>query len=470
MIGISHGFNFMENLFSFLGILLFVSIIKYIEYTFIQKKMNEKILGQNKIFLLYSVYFIIVFVVYCMKDVPYLLLPIPAAVMILTLLLDHEISIIMSMIITYISFLIIGGDLSFLLFFGITGIASTLIVQHLGKRNRIVSVTLLQIGVNLLLLFSLSEMNPMGLYEGVIPYFYVLINSVLSIIITVGSLPFFESVYRISTPGRLLDLTNPDQPLMKRLVMETPGTYHHSLTVANLAEAAAKVIGADPLLVKVGAYYHDIGKLVKPQYFKENQTVHNPHDDILPYNSAKIIIKHVADGVRLGEEYKLPKPVLDIIAQHHGTSTVKYFYFLAQKTGEEIKKEDYAYPGPNPISKESGIVMLADIIESAVRSLTKEKKNMEDIEVFMRHLIKDKMDEGQLDQCQLTMKDIYEVQKAFLSVFHGMYHDRIRYPGNETYYKGGGIHDHTVVQSGRAGIAERNKKKYRDSHNKSTSA
>jgi len=227
-----------------------------------------------------------------------------------------------------------------------------------------------------------------------------------------------------------LELSNPNQPLLKKLLLEAPGTYHHSILVGNLAEVAAEEVGANPILARVASQYHDIGKIKRPYFFKENQLGNdNPHNKITPNLSTLIITSHVKDGVELAKQYKLPKVITDVIEQHHGTTLVKYFYLTLKNSSEnpdEINEEDFKYPGPIPTSKEAAIIMLADSVEAAVRSIN--EPNQDKIQKMVNNIVKSRLDEGQLDNSDLTLMDINKIKKSFLKVFTGIYHKRIEYP------------------------------------------
>jgi putative nucleotidyltransferase with HDIG domain len=225
-----------------------------------------------------------------------------------------------------------------------------------------------------------------------------------------------------------LELSNPNQPLLKKMLFEAPGTYHHSILVGNLAESAANEIGANSILTRVGSYYHDIGKIKRPYFFKENQiTNDNPHDKITPKLSTLIITSHVKDGLELAEHYKLPGIVKDIIEQHHGTTLVKYFYAMAVNgSNQNIEDATFRYEGPKPQSKEAAVVLLADSVEAAVRSLN--NPSVVDMEKMLNKIVKEKMDDGQLDDAELTMKDIGKIKLAFMRVLEGMFHSRVEYP------------------------------------------
>jgi putative nucleotidyltransferase with HDIG domain len=256
------------------------------------------------------------------------------------------------------------------------------------------------------------------------------VNGLVSAVLAIGLLPYLETAFDITSAIRLLELSNPNHPLMRTLLMEAPGSYHHSMIVGNLAEAAAEAVGADALLARVQAQYHDIGKTRRPYFFIENQYgADNPHDRIAPSLSTLIITSHVKDGLELARQYKLPKVVVDVIPQHHGTDMVKYFYHKAMESAKEdeiIDKKDFSYPGPPPQSKETAIVMLADSVEAAVRSLKEPTPGR--IEGVVRKLIKDRLHSGQLDESDLTFKDLDKIAEAFVRVLAGLFHHRIEYP------------------------------------------
>ena len=233
-------------------------------------------------------------------------------------------------------------------------------------------------------------------------------------------------VFRIPTVFELRELGDPNHPLLRQLLLRTPGTYHHSLLVGNLAERAAEVIGSDPLVARVGAYYHDIGKMRNPTAFIENQTGANPHDELDPLVSAGIVAAHIKDGLALADRYNLPAQIREMIPGHHGTSLVKYFFQLAQQRGQAPEERSYRYPGPRPRSKEAGIVMLADGTEASVRSLT--EKNPETIRAMVDRIIDERVADGQLDECDLTFRDVQKIRDAFCELLLGVYHERIPYP------------------------------------------
>ncbi|MBE3583246.1 MAG: HDIG domain-containing protein [Limnochordaceae bacterium] len=260
-----------------------------------------------------------------------------------------------------------------------------------------------------------------------------LVNGLSDAIITLGLLPYLESVFGITSSIRLLELSNPNQPLLRKLMLETPGTYHHSIMVGNLAEAAAQAIGADALLVRVGAQYHDIGKTKRPLFFIENQFGgDNPHDHIGPWLSARILQAHVKDGVAMARQARLPANVIDFIEQHHGTLLIPFFYHKAiQETGDanQVAPADFRYPGPRPQSREVAIVMLADACEATVRASRQTQPAR--VEQIIRRIIRDRLDDGQLDESELTLRDLEKIAQAFLRVLTGLFHARIEYPAEQ---------------------------------------
>lgn len=253
-------------------------------------------------------------------------------------------------------------------------------------------------------------------------------GGLLSSVLAVSLQPVFESAFRLATPSKLLELCNPNQALLRRLQIEAPGTYHHSLIVANLAEAAAERIDANPYLARAAGYYHDIGKLKRPQYFKENQLGENPHTNLDPYVSAAILTSHTKDGYQMALRQRMPQEVANIILQHHGVTPVMYFYHKALQlsNGSPVDIDEFRYEGPRPNTKEASIVMLADTIEAAVRSMPDPTPKA--IDQFIERLVRGKLEDGQLSDSPITLRDIDEICAAFSSVLRGVFHERIEYP------------------------------------------
>ena len=265
---------------------------------------------------------------------------------------------------------------------------------------------------------------------------YCLINAVISPVLTYGLLIFLEKSFRVTTDLTLMELVHFNHPLLRKLAEQAPGTYHHSMTLASLAETAAAAVGANEILCRVGAYFHDIGKVVKPTYFVENQKgSRNRHDKLAPRMSSLIIAAHVKDGIALAREHGLPEEVIDFIPMHHGTARMDYFYTKAMDLArndpdetkiDEIKEQDYRYPGPRPQTKETGIMMLADAVEASVRTI--EDPTPQRLEQTIEELMRKRFEEGELDECPLTVKDLTKIRSAFLGVLIGIYHTRVKYP------------------------------------------
>ncbi len=263
--------------------------------------------------------------------------------------------------------------------------------------------------------------------------FLSMIGPALSGILVLAVQPLFETIFNLPTPMRLLELSNPNQPLLKKLMVEAPGTYHHSILVANLAEASAEAIGANPLLARVAAYYHDIGKLKRPAYFSENQiNGENIHDHTEPEVSAKILTAHPRDGVLLARQYRLPVEIQRIISEHHGNSPVMYFYHKAvqQANGEAVDINDFRYDGNRPSSKESAIIMICDTIEAAVRS-RKSSMSQSELEEYILKLVRGKLSDGQLSNAPLTLRDIDAICASCAIVLKGVNHERVAYPTDQ---------------------------------------
>ena len=260
-------------------------------------------------------------------------------------------------------------------------------------------------------------------------FLYIIPNAVLSGFITYMSLGIFERIFDITTDITLLELSDLNHPLLKDLTRKAPGTFHHSIIVGNLAEAGAKAINANSLLARVGSYYHDIGKMNKPEYFIENQKgSENRHDSLAPNMSALILSTHVKEGIEMAEDFKLPNIIKSFIPEHHGNSLMKYFYNRATKIkdSKEINEADYRYPGPRPQSKETAIVMLADTVEAATRTIKNPSPSR--VRKLVEDLVEEKFLSGELDDSDLTMRDLNSIIDGFMSVLLGIYHDRVEYP------------------------------------------
>lgn len=266
-----------------------------------------------------------------------------------------------------------------------------------------------------------------------------LAGGLASAMICLGTLPLWEVLFKVVTPMKLLELANPNHPLLKRLLVEAPGTYHHSIVVGNLAENAAEAVGANPLLTRTGAYYHDVGKTLRPYFFTENQLGgDSPHESIAPELSKRILTAHTKDGVELAAKFGLPEQVQQIILEHHGTTPVMYFYHKAVKQareGDTVSLDDFRYDGPKPQTREAAIIMLADSIEAGARTL--QDHSQEKLDEFVQHIVNLKLEDGQLDNCDLTLRDLSLISAEFRKVLGGVFHERVPYPTSEPVKKEG---------------------------------
>lgn len=358
------------------------------------------------------------------------MVPLAAAGMLIAILLDSRLAVLVVAVMSFLLSLMTDGQIRFGIVGLVGGITGVYSVSKLSQRGDLVRAGMYTSAANVaaIMVIGLLYETPTGLVIGS-GLLLGLTNGILSSILTNGALPYLESTFGITSSVRLLELSHPSNPLLKRLLTEAPGTYHHSIIVGNLAEAATEAVGGESLLVRVAAYYHDIGKIKRPYFFIENQmTSDNPHDKIAPSLSTLILTSHVKDGIELAKEYKLPKAVTDIIEQHHGAGLCSFFYHKAVESGkgENISEDEFRYEGPKPQTREAAIVMLADSVEAAVRSL--QNRTHGRVEGLVRKIIKDKLMDGQLDECDLTFRDLDLIATAFLKVLSGIFHSRVEYP------------------------------------------
>lgn len=357
------------------------------------------------------------------------LVPVAAFSMLIAALINSDIAIFITAIMGIFMTLILSGQP----YCGIVAIVGGMVgiyqVSSVNSRSQFVGSSIYVGIANAVVIAALGLMNDQSYMLIGFGTLFGFINGVISSIFMTGALPFFERAFRITTVGKLIELSNSNHPLLKRLMIEAPGTYHHSILVGNLAEAAADAIGADPLLARVASYYHDVGKLKRPSFFIENQEGgENPHDKLLPTLSTLILVSHVKDGADMLRELSFPKEIINILEQHHGTDLASFFYKKALESaeeGEDVKKSDFCYPGPKPQMKEAAIVMLADSVQAAVQSLKGPTKGQ--IEGKIREIIKGKLNAEQLEECDLTFRDLDVIAETFTLVLAGSQHKRIDY-------------------------------------------
>ena len=357
------------------------------------------------------------------------LVPTPLAAMLTTILLSPQVGLVLSLILS----LFVGSlfsDFYVTLTCALTSAVAVYSVVHVRHRNQFFS-SMIVLPLSYAALIAAADLLRFvpfeQIYQDILPGLAI---GVIAPILTMGLLPVFETLFRITTDITLLELSDLNRPLLRDLAIRAPGTYTHSLIMANLSESAAEAINANALLARVGCYYHDIGKMGKAEYFAENQGLQsgrNAHDHLTPTMSVLVITSHVKDGLALAEHYGLPKAISDLIPQHHGTTVVEYFYNRAIEMGDEsVRENDFRYDGPKPQTKEGGILMLADSVESATRTLGERTPNR--VRQLVRNITQQKFSAGELDECDLTLQDLHKIEESFIPVLMGTLHDRVEYP------------------------------------------
>ena len=309
------------------------------------------------------------------------------------------------------------------------GFASLFFMRNVEKRSHILTASGIVSIVNLvfIMFYLLMTQSNYGMKELAFYGVAAFMSGFMSGTLAMGLLPFFESAFGVLSALRLIELSNPNHPLLKKLLVETPGTYHHSVMVANLAEAACEEIGADGLLARVGCYYHDVGKTVRPTFFIENQMAGmNPHDAMAPEKSAEIIKAHTTDGADLLRKYKMPQEIIDIALQHHGTSLLKFFWYKANEEGKELDECDFRYPGPKPQTTEAAVISVADSVEAAVRSM--KEPTPDKIRKLVQAIIADRLKDDQFDECDISIKQLKTIEEVLCETLNGIFHSRIEYP------------------------------------------
>ncbi|MDP6457481.1 MAG: HDIG domain-containing protein [Candidatus Marinimicrobia bacterium] len=395
-----------------------------------------------KILLLFSLMFLI------MVGVSYLfvitfgfseyLIPFTVAAMVLTVLFDGRIAAMFSVSLAVLVAFLIGSKLDYAVVSLFTTMSAILAVRKLRTRAQLFSAILYIVSAGIVALLALGILKRIDWTTTGNDILFILISGILAPFITYGLSALFEILFDVTSDLTLLELTDFNHPLLKKLSQEANGTFNHSVVVGNLAESCAAAVGANALLCRVGAYYHDIGKLSRPEYYIENQfSGVNRHDEISPSLSARIIASHVKEGLKLSKEYSLPSAVSDFIPMHHGTSRMEYFYQKALKQAEKdsttVNETDFRYSGPRPNTRETGILMICESVEAATRSL--KNPDLNKIEAMVDKITEEKLKEGQLDECPLTMKDLAKIKgdvrgvDGMLPVIRGIYHLRIEYPG-----------------------------------------
>ncbi len=422
-----------KKLYYFLGVFLLLIIFAVITATYLSISKSKNLFQIKNMLLLCL---LILFIVLGAKAIinsswSLFLIPLACVSMLVAILIDPGIALMLTVILAVFIGVISGNrfDIAVTMISG--GIISIYTVLNVRRRRNLTKGGILIGLTHMVSIVALGLINFTPINNLVIQSGWGLANGIISAIIVTGVLPIFETIFGITTNISLLELSDLNQPILKELVIKAPGTYHHSLVVGNLAESAAEMVGANSLMARVGAYFHDIGKIRMAPYFSENQAHgENKHENLSPTISSLIIINHIKEGVDLARKNKLGKSIMDIITQHHGNDVVYYFYHRAlEQHGKEkskIQAEDFRYPGPTPQSKEAAIVMLADSVEAASRAVP--QPSPAKIQELVRRIINNKFIDGQLNGCNLTLKDLHTISEVFAHILNGIYHSRVEYP------------------------------------------
>ena len=422
----------------YLGAFFVVSILLFLLFSFFYIYRGDYFENHKILVLIGFLMYLIVFFSWIIVSyqLPVYIIPIAIFSILLTVLLDTTVALISSTILILLISLLIGNDLDFAIIQFFISFISILSVRKLRKRRQIIATMLTLVFCSLFVFFSVMLFKGIDFLDyNYSTVGYLALASFLCPILAFGLVPLFESFFGITTDLSLIELLDYDQPLLKKLMEDAPGTHTHSVKVGTLAESCANAIGARALLCRVGSYYHDIGKIKKPEYYAENQTGENKHDSITPHMSAKILKQHVTDGLSLADEYGLPNIVKDFIETHHARNRMEFFYNKALEADKNVDENEFRYPGPKPRSKETGIVMLAEAIEAQANSL--KNPTLEKFETMIDKAIRSRLEDGQLDECPLTMEDLQKIKgrrdgkHGLLPVLSGLYHSRPEYPSKD---------------------------------------
>lgn len=355
------------------------------------------------------------------------------AILVTLLFNNLELSLLLALLIAFLSASIDGGNFNVGISLLCSGLVATMAVYRVRRRFEVIRAGVIAGVVQFIVAFVMEKEYQFWMLSqiDVALLKICLVNGVISSIIVLGVLPIFEYIFKVVTNVSLLELSDFNHPLLRKLILEAPGTYQHSLVVANLSESAAEAIGVNSLLARVGSYYHDIGKIIKSDYFIENQVPYrDAHKDLKPSMSKLIIINHVKEGVEIAKKYHLNPRIIDFIQQHHGKALVYYFYHRAKELEPETEhEEEYRYLGPRPQSKETAIVALADTVEALSRTL--EEPTPSRIEEMVREVVRKRFMEGELDESNLTLKDLEKITQSFVRILNAVFHVRINYPKDD---------------------------------------
>jgi len=416
---------------AFFGIILIIVLFMLLLVLYIEFYEPDLIVGNKELILLASICILMILAakLIVISPWPSNLIPVSAASMLIALLLNSRLAIITTCFLSITIGMVSGGRLDMAAASIVGGMVGIFAVRDARRRSQIITAGFMIGFANMTYFIGIGLLNSLDFNTYMTEAFIGLANGVISAIIVTGILPIFETASKTITDISLLEIADLNHPVLKEMVIKAPGTYHHSLVVGNLAEAACEAIGANALLARVSSYFHDIGKIEKAEYFSENQAGEGSvHDKLSPTMSSLIITSHVKNGVELAGKYGLNKRIVDIIRQHHGTGLVFYFFKRAlEKTGDEdVFEEGFRYPGPKPQTKEAACVLLADSVEAASRTL--DDPTPSSMQGLVKKVINNKFIDGQLDECELTLRDLEKIAEVFTHILTGIYHSRVEYP------------------------------------------
>ncbi len=431
------------NIYPYVGLALLIILIMAVFAYFVEDTPSSAQKNNNHLLMLLLIFIVTVvltkisslLITLDIRGIGYVV-PISVGAMLITLLIHARLAMMTSIIFAVIGSMMFSESttgmfqFTYGIYMLISSCAGAYFLSKSTRMTRILLSGLFVSFINILTVVALlfvrmvqTHWIELAMYVG-----FACLSGFIAAVITIGLLPFFEAPFGILSAAKLIELSNPNHPLLRKILVEAPGTYHHSVVVGNLAEAACETIGENGLLARVGAYYHDLGKTKRPHFFIENQMkMENPHDKISPQLSTTIIIAHPYDGAEMLREYKMPKEIIDICEQHHGTTLLKYFYHKANEHADQpLPESQFRYPGPKAQSKVSAIVGVADSVEAAVRSM--QKPTPDKIEALVRKIIRDRLEDGQFDESDLTLRELDQVAVSICETLKGTFHQRIEYP------------------------------------------
>lgn len=412
-----------------LGIALLVIALELALIAYLYRFQKSLLESPKQMMLLSLVLVLAVWLCFVFRYVNVYFMPVALALLLVSMLMDAQLALFVNLIVALLASMMTTGSgmIAIVLMACVSGpFIAMLFNKSMMRMTTLLAGVLIGVG-NFLITLGVGLFNSVEIRTVLINALWAAGGGTVSAVICIGVQPVLEWLFNLATASKLIELSNPNQPLLRRLLLEASGTYHHSIIVANLAEAACSAIGANGLLARVGAYYHDIGKLKRPMYFKENQMGDNPHDRTDPRVSTAILTAHPRDGAAMAQKARIPEPVIDIIRQHHGDCPVMFFYDKALKLyGDQVDISAFRYEGPRPQTREAAVVMMADSIEAATRALP--NPDPEKIDALIRKIVRGKLNDGQLDCSNLTFNDLEKICSAFSTVLTGVFHERIEYP------------------------------------------